>query len=120
VTRTTTRFPRVAAPGTSAVPRPGTLQWNGTGFAPGIAAVTVPVTLGLEGRHAITTRSPRAVAVALTAVAETGRASGAATTMNVRCAALPAASWTITVTWNVPARELAWRTDAPRSLVPSP
>ena len=48
-------------------------------------------------------------------LAETARASGAATTTNVRCAALPAASWTMTVTWKVPAREYACRTLAPRS-----
>ena len=113
--RTTTRLPRVGDPGTSAAPLPGTLQRNGVTFAPGMTAVTVPVMLGLEGMQFTPTLRPRAVAVALTALA-----SGVATTTNVRCAALPAASWTITVTWNEPARENAWRTLAPRSVVPSP
>ena len=62
--------------------------------------MTVPVTLGLAGMQRTPTLSPRVVAVAVTA-----RASGVATTTNVRCAALPAASCTMTVTWNEPACE---------------
>src|SRR6476660_9906897 len=93
VTRTGTRRPRFTVPGTSAVPR------NGTALAPAIAAFTVPVTLGFEGRHPTATLRPRGVAVA-----ESARAIGDVVTTNVRCAALPAASLTMTVTWKAPAR----------------
>jgi hypothetical protein len=79
VTRTATRRPRVTLPGTSAVPRPATLQRNGTGFAPASAAVTLPVMLGLDGRHVIVTLSPRGVAAA-----ERARAIGEVVTTNVR------------------------------------
>ena len=97
---------RRARPARARVPRPRTRAAerdrlgarHGCGDGAGHARVR-----GQAGDQQRAGRS--SVAVAETAVADTGRASGVATTTNVRCAALPAASRTSTVTWKLPARE---------------